>query len=86
MAKRRTNIRIDEEAVTTVMRRYGLRTKTEAVNMALRRLSKRPMTREELLAMRGRHAIGEIPEDTGPFGMTRDEVLEMDQRRSRESE
>lgn len=35
----RTNIEIDDELVTAVMRRFGLRTKREAVDLALRRLA-----------------------------------------------
>jgi len=35
----RTNIDIDEEACTVVMRRYGLASKREAVNFALRELA-----------------------------------------------
>lgn len=66
MSRTRTNIEIDDDALRRVMERYGLKTKTEAVDMALRRLAGEPMTREEMLAMRGAHAIGEIPEDTGP--------------------
>ena len=34
----RTNIDLDDELVSEVMRRYGLRTKREAVELALRRL------------------------------------------------
>lgn len=34
----RTNIDIDDDLITEVMRRYGLRTKREAVDLALRRL------------------------------------------------
>ena len=45
------------------MDRYGVRTKTEAVDMALRHLAGQPMTREEALAMRGAHAIDELPAD-----------------------
>ena len=48
------------------MDRYGLRTKTEAVDLALRHLAGQPMTREEALAMRGAHAIGEPPTDARP--------------------
>ena len=50
------------------MERFGLRTKTEAVELALRHLAGQPMTREEALAMRGAHAIAEIPGDTLPQG------------------
>ena len=66
MAKTRTNIEIDDDALRVVMDRYGLSTKTEAVDKALRHLAGQPMTREEMLAMRGAHAIGEIPPDRGP--------------------
>lgn len=63
MARTRTNIEIDDDAVRRVMDRYGLRTKTEAVDRALRWLGGMPMTREEALAMEGAHAIGEVPRD-----------------------
>jgi Arc/MetJ family transcription regulator len=49
----RTNIDIDDDLITGVMRRYGLRTKKDAVEYALRRLHIEPMTTEEMLAMRG---------------------------------
>jgi len=48
------------------MRRYGLRTKTDAVDLALRHLAGRPMATEEALAMRGAHAILDIPKDQAP--------------------
>lgn len=38
MADVRTNIVLDEELITRVMKRYGLRTKRETVDFALRRL------------------------------------------------
>lgn len=66
MTRSRTNIEIDDDALGAVMRRYGVRTKTEAVDLALRHLAGQPMTREEALAMRGAHAIDELPADTGP--------------------
>jgi Arc/MetJ family transcription regulator len=66
MARVRTNIEIEEDHVEVIKARFGLRTKTEAVDLALRRLAIVPMTKEEALAMEGAHAIGEIPEDTGP--------------------
>ena len=66
MSRVRTNIEIEETHLRAVMERYGLRTKTEAVDLALRHLAGQPMTRAEALAMRGAHAMGEIPEDTGP--------------------
>lgn len=64
----RTNIEIEETYVKQIMRRYGVHTKTEAVDLALRHLAGQPMTREEALAMRGAHMIGEIPPDRGPRG------------------
>lgn len=49
----RTNIDIDEELVSTVMRRYGLTSKRAAVDLALRRLAGEPLSREEALALEG---------------------------------
>lgn len=69
MAKVRTNIEIEDDYVDAIMERYRLRTKTEAVDLALRHLAGQPMTREEALAMRGAHAIGEIPPDQPPRGV-----------------
>ncbi len=68
MAKVRTNIEIEDTYLRAVMDRYHLRTKTEAVELALRHLAGQPMSREEALAMRGAHAIGEVPADTRPRG------------------
>jgi Arc/MetJ family transcription regulator len=68
MAKVRTNIEIEDTYLRAVMDRYHLRTKTEAVELALRHLAGQPMSREEALAMRGAHAIGELPADTRPRG------------------
>jgi Arc/MetJ family transcription regulator len=68
MAKVRTNIEIEETYLRTVMDRYGLRTKTEAVELALRHLAGQSMSRQEALAMRGAHAIDELPADTRPRG------------------
>ena len=62
----RTNIEIDDDDVRAVMDRYDLRTKTDAVALALRHLAGQPMTRDEALAMRGSHSIGEVPGDYGP--------------------
>jgi Arc/MetJ family transcription regulator len=64
----RTNIEIEDGDVRIIMERYGLRTKTEAVALALRHLAGQPMTREEALAMRGAHAISDVPGDLGPRG------------------
>ena len=66
MARTRTNIEIDDDRIETVMQRYGLRTKTDAVDYALRHLVGQPMTKQEALAMRGAHAIDDIPPDRGP--------------------
>ena len=66
MARKRTNIEIEETYLGIVMDRYGLRTMTEAVELALRHLAGQPMSREEALAMRGTHAIDEPPADTPP--------------------
>jgi len=66
MAKVRTNIVIEDDYVTAIMRRHGVSTKTDAVDLALRHLAGSPMTRDEALAMRGAHAIDEVPEDQPP--------------------
>lgn len=66
MSRTRTNIELDDADVQRVMERYKLRTKTEAVALALRRLAGQPMTVEEMLAMEGANAIGEIPPDQPP--------------------
>ncbi|HVF13792.1 MAG TPA: type II toxin-antitoxin system VapB family antitoxin [Acidimicrobiales bacterium] len=66
MSRARTNIEIDDGYVRTIMDRYGVHTKTEAVDLALRHLAGQPMTRDEALAMRGKNAIGELPQDDGP--------------------
>ncbi len=63
MTRSRTNIEIDDGYVQTVMDRYGIHTKTEAVDLALRHLAGQPMTRDEALAMRGAHSLGDIPAD-----------------------
>jgi Arc/MetJ family transcription regulator len=66
MARRRTNIEIEDTYLRIVMDRYRLHTMTEAVDLALRHLAGQPMSREEALAMRGAHAIEEPPADTPP--------------------
>ena len=68
MARKRTNIEIEETYLRIVMDRYRLRTMTEAVELALRHLAGQPMSREEALAMRGAHAIDEPPADESPRG------------------
>ena len=64
MTRSRTNIEIDDGYVQTVMDRYSVHTKTEAVDLALRHLAGQPMTRDEALAMRGAHALGDMLADT----------------------
>lgn len=68
MSKVRTNIEIEDDYLRTIMDRYAVHTKTEAVELALRHLAGQPMTREQALAMRGRHAMDDVPVDTGPRG------------------
>jgi Arc/MetJ family transcription regulator len=74
MSRTRTNIEIDDDALHAVMERYGVRTKTEAVDLALRHLAGQPMTRDEALAMRGAHAIDQVPDDVGPIDQVPDDV------------
>jgi Arc/MetJ family transcription regulator len=68
MARKRTNIEIEETYIRIVMDRYRLRTMTEAIELALRHLAGQPMSRQEALAMRGAHAIDEPPADVPPQG------------------
>ena len=68
MSRVRTNIEIEDTYVRTIMDRFGVHTKTEAVDLALRHLAGQPMSREEALAMRGTHAIDEVPLDVVPTG------------------
>ncbi len=49
----RTNIELDDELVSQVMRRYGATTKRAAVDLALRRLIADAMDTDEALAMQG---------------------------------
>ncbi|MDP9405122.1 MAG: type II toxin-antitoxin system VapB family antitoxin [Actinomycetota bacterium] len=49
----RTNIDIDDELVSKVMRRYGLPSKRAAVDLALRRMAGEPLSRDEALALEG---------------------------------
>jgi len=63
MSRVRTNIEIEDTYVQAIMDRHGVRTKTEAVDLALRHLAGQPMSRDEAMAMRGAHAIGEPPAD-----------------------
>jgi len=66
MSRVRTNIEIEDEYLQAIMDRFGVHTKTEAVDLALRNLAGQPMSREEALAMRGAHAIEQIPVDFVP--------------------
>lgn len=66
MSRVRTNIEIESTYVEAIMDRFGVHTKTAAVDLALRHLAGQPMSQQEALAMRGVHAIGDIPADTGP--------------------
>lgn len=56
----RTNIEIDDEIVSKVMRRYGLTSKRAAVDLALRRLAGEPLTRAEALALEGSGWIADL--------------------------
>jgi Arc/MetJ family transcription regulator len=67
MSRMRTNIEIESTYVEAIMDRFGVHTKTAAVDLALRHLAGQPMSRQEALAMRGAHAIGDIPADTAPI-------------------
>lgn len=64
MSRVRTNIEIESTYVEAIMDRFGVHTKTAAVDLALRHLAGQPMSQQEALAMRGAHAIGDIPADT----------------------
>lgn len=56
----RTNIDIDDDACSTVMKRFGLATKRDAVNFALRRLAAEPMELDEARRMRGSGWEGDL--------------------------
>jgi Arc/MetJ family transcription regulator len=56
----RTNIEIDDELVSNVMRRYGLTSKRAAVDLALRRLAGEPLSRDEALALEGSGWHGDL--------------------------
>lgn len=58
----RTNIDIDDEACTEVMRRYRLPSKREAVNFALRALAAEPFTVDEARRLRGAGWEGDLDE------------------------
>ena len=61
----RTNIEIDDELVSQVMRRYGVRSKRAAVELALRRLVGEPLSREEALALEGSGWEGDLDDMRG---------------------
>ncbi len=58
----RTNIDIDDEACTEVMRRYRLSTKREAVNFALRTVAAEPLGVDEARGLRGSGWDGDLDE------------------------
>jgi Arc/MetJ family transcription regulator len=62
MAMLRTNIEIDEDLVTAVMKRYDLKTKKDAVDLALRKAAGGPLTREFLDEVEGMGWGGDLAE------------------------
>jgi Arc/MetJ family transcription regulator len=56
----RTNIDIDEDAVTAVMQRYDLATKREAVNFALRTVAAEALGLEDARGLRGSGWDGDL--------------------------
>jgi Arc/MetJ family transcription regulator len=58
----RTNIDIDDDACTIVMKRYRLATKREAVNFALRTLATESLSLEAARRLRGSGWDGELDE------------------------
>jgi Arc/MetJ family transcription regulator len=58
----RTNIDIDDDACTIVMKRYRLATKREAVNFALRTLATEPLSLDAARRLRGSGWDGELDE------------------------
>lgn len=62
MTMLRTNIEIDEDLVTAVMRRYDLKTKKDAVDLALRQVAGTPLTREFLDEVHGMGWDGDLAE------------------------
>lgn len=49
----RTNIDLDDDALSDVMRTYGFATKRDAVNFALNRARRHPLALSEALALQG---------------------------------
>lgn len=58
----RTNVDIDDEACTAVMRRYNLTTKREAINLALRLAAAEPLGLEAARKLRGSGWLGDLDE------------------------
>jgi Arc/MetJ family transcription regulator len=58
----RTNIDIDDDACSQVMRRYRLATKREAVNFALRTLAAEPLSLDAARRLRGSGWDGDLDE------------------------
>lgn len=58
----RTNIEIDDELVTRVMKRYQLKTKKDAVDLALRQVAGTPLTQEFLDSVHGMGWEGDLDE------------------------
>ena len=62
----RTNIEIDDELVSRVMRRYELKTKKEAVDLALLQVAGTPLTQEFLDSVHGMGWDGDLDEMRRP--------------------
>jgi Arc/MetJ family transcription regulator len=58
----RTNIEIDDELVTKVMKRFEVKTKKEAVDLALRQVAGTPLTQEFLDSVHGMGWDGDLDE------------------------
>ena len=65
----RTNVDIDDESCSAIMRRYHLDSKRDAINLALRRLAAEPLALDEARRLRGSGWEGELDEmRTGRVG------------------
>lgn len=62
----RTNLDLDDAAVTEVMRRFNLRTKRDAVNFALRVLAAEAMPVDEARKLRGSGWEGDLDQMREP--------------------
>lgn len=58
----RTNVNINDEACTEVMRRYRLATKRETISLALRTLAAEPLGVDEARRLRGCGWEGDLDE------------------------